>query len=55
MMSSTMSACDQIDGILVNQYLTFTGIDRHSGHSKNSRWTGILAFAERVLPRASDL
>jgi hypothetical protein len=35
--------------------LTLAPIDRHSGQHEELDVEGILAFAERVLPRASDL
>ena len=35
--------------------LTLTRIDRHSGQLEELDVEGILAFAERILPRASDL
>ena len=35
--------------------LTLARIDRHSGQLDELDVEGILAFAERVLPRASDL
>ena len=39
----------------LRQELTLLEIDRHSGQLKKFDVEGILAFAERVLPRASDL
>ena len=39
----------------LRQELTLTDIDRHSAAVEKIDVEGILAFAERVLPRASDL
>jgi hypothetical protein len=39
----------------LREELTLARIDRHSGQLKELDVEGILAFAERVLPRASDL
>ena len=39
----------------LRQELTLTQIDRHSVEIEKLDVDGILAFAERVLPRASDL
>ena len=39
----------------LRQELTLTDIDRHSAQVEKVDVEGILAFAERVLPRASDL
>ena len=39
----------------LRQELTLTDIDRHSAQVEKLDVQGILAFAERVLPRASDL
>ena len=39
----------------LREELTFARIDRHSGQLKELDVEGILAFAERILPRASDL
>ena len=39
----------------MRQELTLAQIDRHSGQLEELDVEGILAFAERVLPRASDL
>jgi hypothetical protein len=39
----------------LRQELTLTQIDRHSVELEQFDVEGILAFAERVLPRASDL
>jgi hypothetical protein len=39
----------------LRQELTLTDIDRHSAQVEKLDVEGILAFAERVLPRASDL
>ena len=39
----------------VREELTLVRIDRHSGQLDELDVEGILAFAERVLPRAADL
>ena len=39
----------------MRQELTLLQIDQHSGELEKFDVEGILAFAERVLPRASDL
>ena len=39
----------------LREELTLARIDRHSGQLEELDVEGILAFAERVLPRASDL
>jgi site-specific DNA recombinase len=39
----------------LRQELTLVNIDRHSGELEKVDVEGILAFAERVLPRASDM
>jgi hypothetical protein len=39
----------------LRQELTLARIDRHSGQLEELDVEGILAFAERILPRASDL
>lgn len=39
----------------LRQELTLLNIDRHSGELEKVDVEGILAFAERVLPRASDI
>ena len=39
----------------LREELTLVGIDRHSGQLDELDVEGILAFAERVRPRASDL
>ena len=39
----------------LREELTLVRIDRHSGQLEELDVEGILAFAERVLPRASDL
>jgi site-specific DNA recombinase len=39
----------------LREELTLVRIERHSGHLDELDVEGILAFAERVLPRASDL
>jgi hypothetical protein len=39
----------------LREELTLVRIDRHSGHLEELDVEGILAFAERVLPRAADL
>lgn len=39
----------------MREELTLARIDRHSGQLDELDVEGILAFAERVLPRASDL
>jgi hypothetical protein len=38
----------------LRQELTLLEIDRHSGHLEKFDVEGILAFAERVLPRAAE-
>ena len=39
----------------LREELTLVRIDRHSGQLEELDVEGILAFAERVLPRAADL
>jgi hypothetical protein len=39
----------------LREELTLARIDRHSGQLEELDVEGILAFAERVLPRAADL
>ena len=39
----------------MREELTLVRIDRHSGQLEELDVEGILAFAERILPRASDL
>ena len=39
----------------LREELTLARIDRHSGHLEELDVEGILAFAERILPRAADM
>jgi hypothetical protein len=42
-------------GDKLREELTLARIDRHSGQLEELDVEGILAFAERILPRAADL